>query len=669
MDQYIHRLLGGRYEVIDVVGVGGMAVVYRARDSVLNRYVAVKILKEEFAKDPDIRKRFSIESQAVAKLSHHNIVSVYDVGSDGGTDYIVMELIEGITLKEYLRQKGHLSWTESLFFAQQICRALMHAHSRGVIHQDIKPQNIIILRDGTAKLTDFGIASFATTQETRVVQEAIGSVHYISPEQAKGFKIDYRTDIYSLGVVMYEMLTGKLPFEGETALQVVMKHLNAVPASPSQLQPGIPAGMDDIVMHAMSASAGRRYASAEALLADLEQLKNDAGAHFYYGGTGAEAGGAQRILEEEPEKKEPEIRRSRREYEPEPESIFDRLAERPGLAAGIAVAVFAVIALLVTGVLLFTGGSGGEKISVPALVGRSIEEVMADADVTDNFTVQEADKRVESSRPVGEILEQTPGTGEKAAKGTVITVTVSAGGDNVEDTYKVVDFTGKTLEYVQSALAGKGLTIRTAEEASDEIEKDRVTRTEPAAGEELEKGATLTIYISTGKEEKQAEVPSLYGLTESGARSALENRNLSIGSVAHIASDAEEGTVIWQSIEEGTQVSEGTEVNIQLSKGRSDSGSGGQDAPTGGDNSGDSGSGGDTSSEPETGYASISVPLPSNTDMAHVVISVDGDVKYDQTLDTGAGIATLTIPGTVGQHEVTISIDGSTTTSSYTFER
>ena len=254
MDKYIGKLLGGRYEIIDVVGVGGMAVVYRARCHVLNRYVAVKILKDEYAKDPDIRKRFSIESQAVAKLSHHNIVSVYDVGSENGTDYIVMELIEGITLKEYLQKKGSLSWQEAVFFAEQICRALVHAHSRGIIHQDIKPQNVIILRDGTAKLTDFGIASFATTQETRVVQEAIGSVHYISPEQAKGSKIDYRTDIYSLGVVMYEMLTGKLPFEGETALQVVMQHLNAVPLAPSELVPEIPRGLDEIVMHAMSAN-------------------------------------------------------------------------------------------------------------------------------------------------------------------------------------------------------------------------------------------------------------------------------------------------------------------------------------------------------------------------------------------------------------------------------
>ena len=252
MDKYIGSMLGGRYQIEEIVGVGGMAVVYRARDTILGRDVALKVLKKEFAEDPDIRKRFSIESRAVAKLSHHNIVSVFDVGSEDGTDYIVMELIEGITLKQYLQRKGHLSWEETIFFAEQVARALMHAHSRGIIHQDVKPQNVIILRDGTAKLTDFGIASFAAAQETRVVQEAIGSVHYISPEQAKGSKIDYRTDLYSLGVMMYEMLTGKLPFEGETALQIVMQHINEVPIIPSAFVPGIPKGMDDIVMHAMS---------------------------------------------------------------------------------------------------------------------------------------------------------------------------------------------------------------------------------------------------------------------------------------------------------------------------------------------------------------------------------------------------------------------------------
>ena len=282
-DKYIGRLLGGRYELIDVVGVGGMAVVYRARDTVLGRYVAIKILKEEFAKDPDIRKRFAIESRAVAKLSHHNIVSVYDVGNEDGTDYIVMELIEGVTLKEYLQQKGRLSWQESIFFAEQISSALVHAHSRGIIHQDIKPQNVIILRDGTAKLTDFGIASFATTQETRVVQEAIGSVHYISPEQAKGAWVDDRSDLYSLGVVMYEMLTGRTPYDGETPVSVAIQHINGGAPLPSTLVTGIPRGLEQITMHAMASNADERYSSATEMLRDMEEFRKNPSLTFVYG--------------------------------------------------------------------------------------------------------------------------------------------------------------------------------------------------------------------------------------------------------------------------------------------------------------------------------------------------------------------------------------------------
>ena len=521
MDKYIGSMLGGRYQIEEIVGVGGMAVVYRARDTILGRDVALKVLKKEFAEDPDIRKRFSIESRAVAKLSHHNIVSVFDVGSEDGTDYIVMELIEGITLKQYLQRKGHLSWQETIFFAEQVARALMHAHSRGIIHQDVKPQNVIILRDGTAKLTDFGIASFAAAQETRVVQEAIGSVHYISPEQAKGSKIDYRTDLYSLGVMMYEMLTGKLPFEGETALQIVMQHINEVPIIPSAFVPGIPKGMDDIVMHAMSAHISRRYESAEKMYEDMEVLRSDPNARFHYVASEDNSGETQIIgadiqraarrsaAEHEAASVEgaaaPRTRTRtqtrtrtgfRKKEQDEPNGFFEKLAERPGMAVGMAVGVIAVISLLLVGILMITGSSDkSEKIIVPDLIGRNIDEVMADPDITDNFTVKEATERQESDRPVGEILEQDPnGDGKKkATKGTIITVTVSSGGENVKDTYKVIDFTGKTLDYVQAALASHDIKCEVVEEYSDDVEEGKVIRTDPEAGTELEKGATLTV--------------------------------------------------------------------------------------------------------------------------------------------------------------------------------
>lgn len=676
MDNYIGRSLGGRYEIIDVVGVGGMAVVYRARCHVLNRYVAVKILKDEYAKDPEIRKRFSIESQAVAKLAHQNIVSVYDVGNDHGIDYIVMELIEGITLKEYMQQKGRLTWQEAVFFAEQICRALVHAHSRGVIHQDIKPQNVIILRDGSAKLTDFGIASFATTQETRVVQEAIGSVHYISPEQAKGSKIDYRTDIYSLGVVMYEMLTGKLPFEGETALQVVMQHLNAMPLAPSELVPGIPRGLDAIVMHAMSANIGRRYASAEALYADLERVKNDVTVQFDYptddsGETqviGREVQrAARRAPVQQPPRRSPaqEPRRAapRRETATavrEPEGWFDRLAERPGLAAGIAVAVVAVIALIVVGLLITTGSSRGgdsDKVRVPLLLGRTIDEVLADPEVTEQLTIREALERRESDRPVGEIIEQDKEYATMVAPGTVITVTVSAGGEHVKDTYKVIEFKGRSVDYVATMLRGHEITYTTEEAYSDEVEAGKVIRTDPGVGAELEKGASIKLYVSKGKEIRHADVPDLYGLSQSAAEQALRERGLSLGSVDAVESTAELGTVVWQSIDKGNSVTEGTAVNVQISKGKSE-----PVAPTQPD---------EPVHEPPApvkGMATVPVVLPDNTDMAHVVIAVDGVVKYDQTHETSMSSISVPLESTPGEHEVTITVDGNSSSQTYTFD-
>ena len=698
MDKYIGSMLGGRYQIEEIVGVGGMAVVYRARDTILGRDVALKVLKKEFAEDPDIRKRFSIESRAVAKLSHHNIVSVFDVGSEDGTDYIVMELIEGITLKQYLQRKGHLSWEETIFFAEQVARALMHAHSRGIIHQDVKPQNVIILRDGTAKLTDFGIASFAAAQETRVVQEAIGSVHYIWPEQAKGSKIDYRTDLYSLGVMMYEMLTGKLPFEGETALQIVMQHINEVPIIPSAFVPGIPKGMDDIVMHAMSAHISRRYESAEKMYEDMEVLRSDPNARFHYVASEDNSGETQIIgadiqraarrsaAEHEAASVEgaaaPRTRTRtqtrtrtrtgfRKKEQDEPDGFFEKLAERPGMAVGMAVGVIAVISLLLVGILVITGGGDkSEKIIVPDLIGRNIDEVMADPDITENFTVKEATERQESDRPVGEILEQDPdGDGKKkATKGTIITVTVSSGGENVKDTYKVVDFTGKSLDYVAASLDAHGIELKEEKEYSDDVEEGKVIRTDPEAGTELARGETLTVYISLGKEQKSADVPSLTGMTQEAAQRALSERGLSLGSVDQVESDKPEGTVVWQSIDANSSVNQGTTVNIQISKGKKAD----EQKPDSGTTGGNTGSSEDDTPgklppTPAEGSATIPVALPDSADTAHVVIYVDGVIQYDDTPSTSQGSIAVTVQSTAGDHEVTVSVDGSSTTQTYSF--
>ena len=261
MENYIGRLLDHRYEILEVIGTGGMAVVYKARCHRLNRLVAIKILKDELSEDAEFRRRFHAESQAVAMLSHPNIVNVYDVSHSDNVDYIVMELIDGITLKQYMEQKGVLNWREALHFATQIAKALEHAHSRGIIHRDIKPHNIMILKDGSVKVADFGIARVSSAQST-LTREALGSVHYISPEQAKGGRIDFRSDLYSLGVVMYEMLTGHPPYDGETPVSVAIQHINAKAIPPRVLNPQIPEGLEQITMHAMAANLDERYESA-----------------------------------------------------------------------------------------------------------------------------------------------------------------------------------------------------------------------------------------------------------------------------------------------------------------------------------------------------------------------------------------------------------------------
>ena len=274
MDNYIGRLLDDRYEILEMIGSGGMAVVYKARCNRLNRLVAIKILKEELSKDEEFRRRFHAESQAVAMMSHPNIVSVYDVSHSENVDYIVMELIDGITLKQYMEQKQVLNWREALHFATQIAKALEHAHSRGIIHRDIKPHNIMVLKDGSVKVADFGIAQMASAQST-LTREALGSVHYISPEQAKGAHVDARTDLYSLGVVMYEMLTGRPPFDGDTPVSVAIQHINAKAVPPRQLNPSIPVGLEQITMHAMTADRDKRYSSATEMLEDLEKFSRD----------------------------------------------------------------------------------------------------------------------------------------------------------------------------------------------------------------------------------------------------------------------------------------------------------------------------------------------------------------------------------------------------------
>ncbi len=607
MDKYIGRVLGGRYEVKELIGSGGMALVYRAHCNVLDRYVAIKILKEEFAQDEDFRKRFYNEAHAVAKLSHNNIVSVFDVArTEEGVEYIVMELCEGVSLKEYMTKKGRLSWQETLFFAQQVAKALDHAHSRGIIHQDIKPHNVMLLRDGTAKVMDFGIARFANNQETRVVQEAIGSVHYISPEQAKGGTVDFRTDIYSLGIVMYEMLTGSQPFQGETPVAVVMQHMMVTPPRPSEIVPGIPTAMDEIVMHAMTANVSRRYSAAIDLYNDLERLKANPNLVLHYAADVKDSNAVDleetRPIGYHPEEKpvsqypeeetqvlrpvtpppvQPERGYEQQNYRQNPprreyrdyddyDAYDDRRGRKkkgsilPKIIAGAAAIVLIGAAAAFGPKLLGGSPTEDELITVENFIGMNYaEEILGNAEYAELYNIVISDELVESDKyEDGEVVAQDPDAGTKIAKGDTVTLTLA--GSTVEE-YTMPDFTNDTYEDAIAELIQAGIKYEKVEEESATVEVGRIIRTEPAANIVVTPDDTVKLYVSATLT-KNTTVPNLEGSTQDAAKRLLEDKKLVLGEVKTEESDKPEGTVIAQTVPSGTQVAEGTTVGITIAK-------------------------------------------------------------------------------------------------------
>ncbi len=440
MDQYIGKMLDNRYEILETIGVGGMAVVYRAYCHRLKRFVAIKILKRELAADAEFRRRFHDEAQAVAMLSHPNIVAVYDISRGDEIDYIVMELIEGITLKQYMEKKeGVINWKESLYFITQIVRALGHAHSRGIIHRDIKPQNIMVLRDGTVKVADFGIARIMTAAQKTMTQEALGSVHYISPEQARGSHIDARADIYSAGVVLYEMLTGRLPFDGDTPVAVALQHINATPLSPTEIDPEIPVGLEEITMKAMASRIDQRYLNAEAMLMDLEEFRKNPRVVFRYdlqsfhgvqpvpddstkklGDTGELARQRVRTRPAQPRRRVQES-----EYEEDEEDDGRRR-----LVVPIVIVVCLVGVALFLWLAFFSGlFNRAEELEVPNLVGQVYNDVLANEELMGNFKIVLEGQQSSEEIEAGKIISQDPvgGPGNMAQKGSIIRVVVSTG--------------------------------------------------------------------------------------------------------------------------------------------------------------------------------------------------------------------------------------------------
>ena len=598
MDQYIGKMLDNRYEILERIGAGGMAVVYKAKCHRLNRLVAVKILKSDLAQDADFRRRFNAESQAVAQLSHANIMSVYDVSRGGDLEYIVMELIEGITLKQYMEKRGLLNWRESLHFITQIMRGISHAHSRGIIHRDIKPQNIMVLRDGSVKVADFGIACLENAAQT-LTQEALGSVHYISPEQAKGDRTDARSDIYSAGVVLYEMLSGRLPFEGESAVSVAIQHLSSIPLAPREINPDIPKQLELICMKAMASERDKRYSSADAMIADLEHFRKNPGAGLDFELTDLRGG----EVADEPTMPLPTVgavqsaataggRRSATQREqtvihrekPEMPNRNKRNNKKNVLWIRIAAyTVLTVIALTLVGFLMKSvlGSFEPEEPTqyvVPKVLGYTLDEVIALPEVDGIFEIQ-LQEGVEFSTEyaVNTIAKQDPAPGvNRKGENLVIKVWLSAG----EDTGVMIDV--KDMVYAQARVELRNLRekynlrFENSEEYvirrfSEEVPKDYIIDTIPSAGEPVKHGDSIQFIISDGPELQDIVVPLYVDQLFEVVQPQLETFGLicTEADVKVVESDKAPGTILWQSLEASSQVKEGTTIQFEVSGGRS----------------------------------------------------------------------------------------------------
>lgn len=567
MDQYIGKMLDDRYEILELIGSGGMANVYKARCHRLNRLVAIKILKSDLADNADFRRRFHDESQAVAQLSHANIVSVYDVSTNPDREYIVMELIDGITLKQYMERRGRMDWRESLHFITQIMRGLSHAHSRGIIHRDIKPQNIMVLRDGSVKVADFGIACLANQGQT-LTQEALGSVHYISPEQARGDRIDARSDIYSAGVVLYEMLTGRLPFEGDSAVSVAIQHLSSVPLAPRDIDPSIPEPLELICMKAMNSDPNKRYASADAMIEDLEKFRRDPSVDMDYIRQELTAPAA----DTEPtmplptaqvasavKKHTGELRREREAEEEPPRRDKKSIA----IIAGIFAAAVLLVVLLFKLILGDFGPAGSNKsYPVPDIRGKTVEEAQEMEGVKDIFLIEVQGTRTTEEYQPGQIVEQDPAAGRTRKSNLVIQVYMAAEPEKVP----MKDLVGMEYRQARVLLTDMGLDLKITTEtvSSDKYGADAVIETVPAADEPLVAGQTVILRVSTGPE--TVTVPSFTGQDIANAVQNAQDLGLTVGEITYDTfSFAPQGQVIEQSIKPTSEVLGGTKISFTVS--------------------------------------------------------------------------------------------------------
>lgn len=574
------EILGDRYELLEKIGEGGMAVVYKARCNKLNRFVAVKILKDEYADNEEIVKKFKKEATAIAKLSDTNIVNVLDVGSEGTRNYIVMELVNGKTLKEAISEFGSLNYETAITIAIQVAKALECAHKNSIIHRDIKPQNILVTEEGLVKVTDFGIAKSSDSATLTNTSTILGSAHYFSPEQAKGAFIDERTDIYSLGIVMYEMVTGKLPFEADSPVTIALKHLQEQVVPPKELNSRVPGSLNKVILKCMEKDADNRYQNVKDLIADLQKIKANPDALI-----GEEELQNQQTAEhtivmnavkepivtapKEDNNLEDEYYDDYDDYDDEDDDYYDedddyddrknnrKNKKGKGLFIGIGAAI--IIVLLGVGAFFMFGGSGSKNVEVPNLIGMTMDEAEKAASAVDLRVVKV--KEVKNEAKTGTIVESNPTAGSSVKKGSIIEVTVS-GGEKIF----MADLVEDELSDAKSKLESLGLkNIKVRYDYSDEIPEGKVMSQDPNSGVEIEKDTKITLVVSKGKKVETIKVPSLIGMSENDAKDKLISLGFKVSVETQATTDeSKNGKVVGQSVDAGTTANPGDTVTLQV---------------------------------------------------------------------------------------------------------
>ena len=547
-DYLVGTVLENRYEILEMIGSGGMATVYKAKCRVLNRYVAIKVLKDSLKYDSDVVKRFNAESRAAAGLSHPNIVQVYDVSEKGGLDYIVMEYIDGITLKDYIAKKGALPWEEACNFAVQIGRALECAHKNHIIHRDIKPHNVLLTRDGMLKVADFGIAQATTTETIVAGSSNMGSVHYISPEQGRGGYTDERSDIYSLGVVLYEMLTGTLPFDGGNAVSIALMKLEKEPIDCRIVNPDIPDSVGRITMKAISKEQHSRYQTASDMVADLENITKTALSY----------------------KDNSEKFDTRRIEGGEVSMTKDRKRRHKSAKNGALILILAIAAVCLLGFGTYSFMSGGrQEYQVPELTDMTVEEAEKALEEANLRLDENIEYETSEETEEGHIIKQNPGANQYVKKNRKIKITVSSGVE--EGTISVPLVEGVPSAEAEDKILDANLNISVQEKDDETVPKGYVISQSPKSGTKVSKGFTVTIYVSKGKaEDEQVVVPKLTGYTKAQAETLLEQKGLTLGAVTEEQNSAEKGIVIAQNPSANTGVIKGSTVNITVSKGQAE---------------------------------------------------------------------------------------------------